>query len=152
VFLIIVDYFFILYISTDICRYVPQRRHSSISKWQISLVLLAVVRKDQVLQLDLNLDPFLIAQRRPDVMRLRDGRLVRLEYHLRPVVVDVHGTQDQNEPTERRVRRDRLQPIIVQVEQHHLRLGRLQYQVAELLHLTITTHRLLTMTLTQLNI
>ena len=70
---------------------------------EVSLVLLAVVSKDQILQLDLNLDPLLICQCRPDMMRLRNGRLVWLEYHLRPIVVDVHCTQDQNEPTERRV-------------------------------------------------
>ena len=65
-----------------------------------SLVLLAIVGKDQILELDLNLDPFLVGQGRPDVMRLRDGRLVRLEDHLSPVVVDVHRAQDQNKPTE----------------------------------------------------
>jgi len=70
------------------------------------------------------------------MMSLGDGRLVWLEYHLRPVVVDVHGAQYQNEPTERSVRRDRFQPIIVQVEQHHLRLGCLQYEIAKFLHLT----------------
>ena len=33
------------------------------------------------------------------------------------------------------VRRDGLEPVVVEVEQHHLRLRRLQDQVSELLHL-----------------
>lgn len=100
------------------------------------LVLLPVVSKDQILQLDLDLDPLLVGQCRPDMMRFGDGRLVGLEHHLGAVVVDVHGPQYQNESTERRVRRDRFQPVVVQVEQNHLRLCRLQYQVTKLLHLT----------------
>lgn len=103
---------------------------------KISLVLLAIVSKDQILELDFNLDPFFIRQGRPDVVRFGDGRLVGLENHLGPIIVDMHCTQDQNQTTERCVRRDCLQPIIVQVEQNHLRLCCFQYQVTKLLHLT----------------
>ena len=106
---------------------------------RLSLVLLAVVGENQILQLDLDLDPLLVGQRRPDMVRLGDGRLVGLEHHLGAVVVDVHRAQDQDQSAERRVRRDRLQPVVVQVEQHHLRLRRLQYQVTKLLHLLVTT-------------
>jgi len=67
------------------------------------LVLLSIVSKDQILQLNLDLDPFLVGQRRPDMMRFGDGRLVGLQHHLSAVVVDVHRPQYQNESTERRV-------------------------------------------------
>ena len=66
-----------------------------------SLVLLAVVSEDQVLELDLNLDPLLVRERRPDVMRLRHCRLVRLQDDLRPVVVDVQCSQYEDETRER---------------------------------------------------
>ena len=66
-----------------------------------SLVLLAVVGEDEVLQLHLDLDPLLVGERRPDVVRLRHGRLVRLQHHLRPVVVDVQRAQDEDEARER---------------------------------------------------
>jgi len=74
-------------------------------------------------------------------MRFRDGRLVRLEYHLRPIVVDMHCTQYQNEATECSVRRDGFQPIIIQVEQNHLRLCCLQYEVTKFLHLPVNNCR-----------
>jgi len=70
---------------------------------KIILVLLPVVSKDQILQLDFNLDPLLVGQRWPDVMRFGDGRLVGFEHHLGAVVVDVHRAQYQNQSTERGV-------------------------------------------------
>ena len=66
-----------------------------------SLVLLAVVSQDEVLQLDLNLDPLLVCEGRPDVVGLCHGRLVGLQDDLGAVVVDVQGSQDQDETRER---------------------------------------------------
>ena len=63
----------------------------------VDVVLLAVVGQDEVLELHFHLDPLLVRQRRPDVMRLGDGGLVRLQHHLGPVIVDVQGTQNEDE-------------------------------------------------------
>ena len=65
-----------------------------------SLVLLSVVSQDQVFELHLHLDPFLVREGWPDVMGLRDGRLVWFQDHLGPVVVDVERPQDQDETRE----------------------------------------------------
>lgn len=43
--------------------------------------------------------------------------------------------QDEDEPGEGGVGGDRLEPVVVDVEQDHLRLGGLEDQVSELLHL-----------------
>src|SRR6218665_1560342 len=67
------------------------------------LVLFAIVRKYQILELDFDLHPLLIRKRRPDVMWLRDRRFVRLKDHLCPVVVYVQSSKDQNQPGERGV-------------------------------------------------
>ena len=65
-----------------------------------SLVLLAVVSQDEVLQLYLNLDPLLVGEGGPDVVRLCHCRLVGLQDDLGAVVVDMQGSQDQNETRE----------------------------------------------------
>lgn len=65
-----------------------------------SLVLLAIVGKDEVFQLHLNLNPFLVGQRGPDVMGLCDGSLVRLQNHLGTVIVHMERSQDQDETGE----------------------------------------------------
>ena len=65
-----------------------------------SLVFLAVVSQDKVLELHLHLDPPLVGQSGPDVVRLCDRGLVRLQDHLRAVVVYVQGAQDQDEAGE----------------------------------------------------
>ena len=70
-------------------------------KRKVELVLLPVVGEDEVFELHLNLHPLFIRQRRPDVVRLRDGRLVWFEDELRAVVVDVKRSQDENETGER---------------------------------------------------
>ena len=62
-----------------------------------TLVLLPVVGEDEVFERDLNADPLLVAQSRPDVVRLRDGGLVWLQDDLCPLRVDVEGPQNQNE-------------------------------------------------------
>ena len=65
-----------------------------------SLVLLAIVRQDQVLKLHLHLDPLLVSQRGPDVVWLCDSGFVWLQDHLRPIVVHVQSTQNQDETRE----------------------------------------------------
>ena len=101
----------------------------------VDVVLLAVVGKDEVLERHLGVDPLGGRERGPDVMRLGDGGLVGLEEHLGAVVVHVQRLEDEYEAREGRVRADRLQPVVVQVEQDHLGLGGLEYQIAELLDL-----------------
>lgn len=64
------------------------------------LVLLAVVRQNEIFELHFHLDPLLISQRGPDVMGLGDGRFVRLQDDLGPVVVDMERSEDQDESRE----------------------------------------------------
>ena len=101
----------------------------------VDVVLLAVVGENQVLERHLDLDPLLVAQGRPHVMRLRHRGLVGLENHLGLLVVDVERTHNEYQARERRVRRDRAQPIVIQVEETHLRLESIQDQVAKLFNL-----------------
>ena len=100
-----------------------------------SLILLAVVTKDEVLELVLHLDPLLGCERGPDMMRLGDCGLVGFQGHLRLVIIHMQRAQDEDESRERGVGANRLQPIIVEVKQHHLRLCGLEDEVTELLHL-----------------
>lgn len=65
-----------------------------------SLVFLAIVSQDKVLELHLHLDPLLVRQSGPDVVWLCDRGLVWLQDHLRAVVVHMQGTQDQDEAGE----------------------------------------------------
>ena len=65
-----------------------------------SLVLLSVVSQDQIFELHLHLDPFLISEGWPDVVGLCDGCLVWFQDHLGPVVVDMERPQDQDETRE----------------------------------------------------
>ena len=50
---------------------------------QNSLVLLAIIRKNQILQLHLDFHPVLVTQRGPDVMRLGDRGLLGFLYVLK---------------------------------------------------------------------
>mmetsp|Transcript_63136 Transcript_63136/g.136700 ORF Transcript_63136/g.136700 Transcript_63136/m.136700 type:complete len:725 (-) Transcript_63136:4486-6660(-) len=101
----------------------------------VHVVLLAVVRQDEVLELHLDVDPLVVGQAGPHVVRLRHRGLVGLQDDLGAVGVDVQRAQDQDHAAEGRVRGDRLQPVVVEVEEHHLRLRGLQDQIAELLDL-----------------
>mmetsp|Transcript_98960 Transcript_98960/g.262867 ORF Transcript_98960/g.262867 Transcript_98960/m.262867 type:complete len:658 (-) Transcript_98960:4864-6837(-) len=101
----------------------------------VDVVLLAVVRQDQVLQLHLHVDPLVVCEAWPDVVRLRHGRLVRLQDHLGAVRIHMQCAQDQDHAAERGVGRNRLQPVVVEVEQHHLWLRGFQDQITELLNL-----------------
>lgn len=65
-----------------------------------SLVLFAIICQDEILELNLHLDPLLVSERWPDVMRLGDCCLVRFQDHLGTVIVDVQSSEDQDEPGE----------------------------------------------------
>ena len=67
----------------------------------VDVVLLGVVSQNQVLQLNLHLDPLLISQSWPDVVRLRHYRLFRHKYHLCPLGVDIECPENQDQPGER---------------------------------------------------
>lgn len=58
-----------------------------------------------------------------------------------PNLVDVQSSEDEDQPGERRVAGNGLEPIVVDVEQHHLRLGCLEDEVSELLHLETRLER-----------
>ena len=64
------------------------------------LVLLAIVSKNEIFELNFNLDPFFICQCWPDVMGLSDGCLIRLQYHLGTLCVDMEGSQNQDQTWE----------------------------------------------------
>lgn len=48
----------------------------------------------------LHLDPLLVCECGPDVMGLSDGCLVRFQYHLGAVIVDMERSEDQDKPGE----------------------------------------------------
>ena len=100
----------------------------------IHVVLLAVVGQNQVLEGHFTVDPLGGAERGPNMVRFGDRGLVGLEDHFGAIVVHMQRLEYENETREGRVRADRLEPVVVQVEQDHLRLGGLQNKVAELLH------------------
>eukprot|EP00958_Prasinococcus_capsulatus_P015981 scaffold1754_cov355-Prasinococcus_capsulatus_cf.AAC.3 len=101
----------------------------------VHAVLLGVVAKDEILECYFHLDPLLVRQVGPNMVRLCDDRLVRLQQHLALVVVYVQSAQDQYQPREGRVGGHRLQPVVVDIEQHHLWLRGLEDQVTKLLDL-----------------
>src|SRR5579859_6489895 len=74
-------------------------------------------------------------------MWLRNDTLIRSENHLRLVVINMQRTKNKYKTGERRVRRDRPEPIIIQIEQHHLRLRGLQDQITQLLNLECRLER-----------
>mmetsp|Transcript_63487 Transcript_63487/g.174936 ORF Transcript_63487/g.174936 Transcript_63487/m.174936 type:complete len:276 (-) Transcript_63487:4603-5430(-) len=107
----------------------------------VHVVLLSVVGEDQVLERNLHLDPLFVGQRWPDVVRLGHHRLIRPQDHLGAILRHVERAKDEDEARKGRVARDGLEPIVVNVEEHHLRLGRLEDQVAELLDLQASLER-----------
>ena len=50
--------------------------------------------------------------------------LIGAQDDLAPLLVDVEGAQDEEQPREGRVARDGLEPVVVDVEEDHLVLGR----------------------------
>mmetsp|Transcript_46495 Transcript_46495/g.113223 ORF Transcript_46495/g.113223 Transcript_46495/m.113223 type:complete len:463 (-) Transcript_46495:5607-6995(-) len=101
----------------------------------VDVVLLAVVGEDQVLERHLHAAPLVVVERGPHVVRLRHRHLVGLQDHLGAVVVDVERAQDEDEAREGRVAADAAQPVVVEVEEEHLRLRGLEDDITELLDL-----------------
>src|SRR4051812_34387494 len=66
---------------------------------------------------------------------LGDDALVRSQNQLSLVHIDMKSAQDEDQPRERSVRGDRLQPLIVQVEQDHLRFRSPKNHITQLLYL-----------------
>ncbi len=60
----------------------------------VDVVLLAVVVENQVSELRLNLDPVLVGQGRPDMVVLRDDRLVWSQNKLRLVRIHLQGSKN----------------------------------------------------------
>ena len=87
----------------------------------------------------LNWHPFLVGQCWPDVMGFCNCGLVRFKDDLCTVSVDVQGAKNEDQTRKCCVRRNSLQPIVVQVKQHHLRLCGFQNHVTKLLNLENTT-------------
>ncbi len=81
------------------------------------------------------LDPLLISEAWPHMVRLCDDGLVWLQNHASLVHIHMEGTQDKDQPREGGVRRNGLQPVIIDVEQHHLWLCGLQDEITKLLNL-----------------
>ena len=67
---------------------------------QYSLVLFAVVSQDEIFQLNLRFDPFLVRQRRPDMVGLGNSRLIRLEDDFGPVIIHMESSQDEDQTRE----------------------------------------------------
>lgn len=65
-----------------------------------SLVLFAIICQDEIFELNLHLDPLLVSERGPNVMRLGDGCLVWFQDDLGTVIVDMQSSEDQDEPGE----------------------------------------------------
>ena len=60
----------------------------------VNIVLLGVVGKNEVLEFYLDLDPLLVTQVRPNVVRQSDCRLVWLQHDLRTLCIQMQSTQD----------------------------------------------------------
>ena len=84
----------------------------------VDVVLLGVVGQDEVLERNLNLDPLLVCEARPDMVLLGRHALVGLQKHACLVHVDVQGAEDQDEAAEGRVGADALEPVVVDVEEN----------------------------------
>lgn len=70
------------------------------SPYHCLLVFLAIVGQDQILELHLHFDPFLVSQGGPDMVWFCNSCLVWLQDHLCPVIVHMQGTQNQDEAGE----------------------------------------------------
>lgn len=68
----------------------------------------------------LHLDPLLVGECGPHVVRLHYHAAVRAQQHARLLTVDVQRAQDEDEPRERRVHRHARHPIIVKIKHAHL--------------------------------
>ena len=76
-------------------------RRASRQKWkEHSLVFLAIVGQNQVLESHFHSDPFLIREGWPNMVWLCDSGLVWLQDDLCPVSVDVKSSQDEHQSRE----------------------------------------------------
>ena len=75
----------------------------------IHVVLLSIVGQNHILEGELNLDPFFISQGWPNVMRLRDCRLIGLEDDFRLVRINMHSAHHQDDSGEGSVAGDCLE-------------------------------------------
>lgn len=87
-------------------------------------VALGVIAEDQVAKGNLDTHPLLVLERRPNVVRGGDRVLVGTKDDLGLLVVDVNRTKEEDETGEGGVRRDGLEPVVVEVGEHHLGLTR----------------------------
>jgi len=87
-------------------------------------VSLGVIGKDEVAKSDFDSHPFFVFESWPNVMRSSDRRLVGTEDDLGLFIVDVNGTEEEDETREGSVGRDRFEPVVVHVGENHLRLTR----------------------------
>ena len=95
----------------------------------VNVVLLAVIIEDEISQLHFNLDPVFVRQGGPNMVLLGNDCLVRSEQQLGLVLIDMQCTQDKDQSRKCSVRRDRLEPLIVEVEEHHFWFRRAQDHV-----------------------
>lgn len=85
--------------------------------------------------------PLLVSESWPDVMWLGHHTLVRCQDDLRSLWMQVEGTQDQNEPAKASETLNTFLPVIVKVEQEHLRLRGFEDPIAELLDFETSLER-----------
>jgi len=72
-------------------------RVKKVQKWRNLLVLLSIIRKDKILQLNFNLDPLIVGQSWPNVMRLCDSCFVWFQHNLGSLCVDVERSQNEDQ-------------------------------------------------------
>ena len=81
------------------------------------------------------MNPLFIRQCRPYMMRLRHDTFVWSEDYLRSLRVQMQCPKDQNQAAEASEALDALLPVIIEVEQKHLWLGRLENSISKFLNL-----------------
>ena len=82
----------------------------------IDVVFLRIVGEDQVLELDLNVDPLLVGEGGPNMMRLSHDALVWGQYDLGSLWVQMECSQNEDQSAEAREALYRLLPAIVEIE------------------------------------
>ena len=65
-------------------------------------------------------------------MWLGDDRSLWHQDDLGPLWIDIQGSQNQDQSAEGRETLDGLQPVVIQIEEQHLRLSRFKDSVSEL--------------------
>lgn len=67
---------------------------------QFLLVLFAIISQNEILELNLHLDPLLVSESGPNVMGLSDCCLVGFQDHFGAVIIYVERSEDQNKSGE----------------------------------------------------